>query len=185
MYETLAVSDWHDEAFRDPWVFPDPDGDGWHMLLTARATHGPHAGRGVVGHAVSPDLETWTLREPLSAPSERGFGQLEVTQTEVIDGRPVLVFSCIMRDASEAVRAAHPRGAIWVVPTDSLLGPFDIERAQRLTDDDLYVGRFLRRRDDGQWLFFAFRQFDADGGFVGGVTDPRPVRWEGDRLVLD
>jgi len=36
-YEKLASGAWHDEAFRDPWVFADPDGDGWHMLLTARA----------------------------------------------------------------------------------------------------------------------------------------------------
>ena len=38
---------------------PDPDGDGWHMLITARAAHGPVDDRGVVGHAWSADLRTW------------------------------------------------------------------------------------------------------------------------------
>jgi len=59
---------WYDEAFRDPWVFAHPDGDGWHMLITARANHGDVVDRGVVEHAWSADLESWELREPLSWP---------------------------------------------------------------------------------------------------------------------
>ena len=49
----------------------DPDGEGWHMLITARANHGEDAGRGVIGHAVSPDLVDWQARPPLSAPQSR------------------------------------------------------------------------------------------------------------------
>ena len=83
-YEKYSDGHWHDEAFRDPWVFADPDGDGWHMLITARANHGDAYDRGVVGHAWSADLESWELREPLSSPGE-GFGQLEVFQTHVVE----------------------------------------------------------------------------------------------------
>ena len=36
-YEKFDAGDWFDEAWRDPWVFADPDGDGWHMLVTARS----------------------------------------------------------------------------------------------------------------------------------------------------
>ncbi|WP_194409352.1 family 43 glycosylhydrolase [Microbacterium cremeum] len=180
-YEQLSSGAWHDEAFRDPWVFPDPAGDGWHMLITARAPQGPVEGRGVVGHAWSPDLRTWTLREPLTAPSPAGFGQLEVLQAEVVDGRPVLIFSCLGEHATAARREAG--AGTWAVPADGLLGPFDIEAAYPLTDESLYVGRLLRRRSDGQWLLFAFRNVGDDGAFAGGVTDPMPVVWEGDRLV--
>ncbi|MGP3533552.1 glycosyl hydrolase family 32 [Microbacterium sp. RD1] len=183
-YETLATTEWHDEAFRDPWVFADPSGEGWHMLFTARATSGPTHGRGVVGHAVSPDLERWQLRAPLSAPSDDGFGQLEVTQVAEVDGRAVLLFSCLARDATNAVRARHPRGAVWAVAAEALTGPFDISSVSPIADDDLYVGRLLRRRDDGRWLFFAFRHDDPAGRFVGGVTDPVPVAWDGDRLAI-
>ena len=48
-----------DETWRDPWVFADPGGHGWHMLLTARAAQGPDDDRGVVGHARSADLVRW------------------------------------------------------------------------------------------------------------------------------
>ena len=89
-YETLDLSKWHDEAWRDPWVFADPDGNGWHALITARANHGPADERGVVGHAWSPDLLTWEVRPPLSEPGE--FGHLEVNQVEIVNGQPVLLF---------------------------------------------------------------------------------------------
>ncbi len=79
-YETLADGMWPDEGFRDPWVFPDPEGNGWHMLITARANHGPADNRGVIGHAWSPDLQTWDLHPPLTDPGQ-GFAQLEVVQT--------------------------------------------------------------------------------------------------------
>lgn len=181
-YETIDSGAWHDEAFRDPWVFPDPEGDGWHMYVTARAPHGPVEGRGVIGHAWSADLRQWELREPLSVPSENGFGQLEVTQVEVVDGRPVLLFSCLADHAMPQRRAQ--RGGTWAVAADSVLGPFDIDRAQQLTGEDLYVGRLLRRREDGQWMLFAFHNVDGDGRFVGGVTDPMPVGWRGDRFVV-
>ncbi len=181
-YEKLADQAWHDEAFRDPWVFPDPGGNGWHMLLTARAPQGPIAGRGVIGHAWSADLRTWELREPLSSPSMDGFGQLEVIQVEVVDGRPVLIFSCLGVHAMPSRRAAN--GAVWAMPAESLLGPFDVEAAYPLTDSSLYVGRLLRRRVDGRWYLFAFRHLGPDGRFLGGITDPMPVGWRGDRLTI-
>ena len=104
-YEKLADGTWHDEAFRDPWVLQDPQGNGWHMLITARTNHGPTDNRGVIGHAWSPDLEAWQLRPPLSAPGQ-GFAQLEVVQTARVDGQDLLMFSALAKDMS----AARARG---------------------------------------------------------------------------
>ncbi len=139
-YETIDDGQWHDEAFRDPWVFPDPDGNGWHMLITARANHGPADDRGVVGHAWSKDLRSWEIRPPLSEPGQ-GFGQLEVNQVEIIDGRPVLMFSCLSGDVSDARRATGITGGVWCARGDSVLGPFDIANAEQITDRSLYSGR--------------------------------------------
>ena len=71
---------------------------------------------------------------------------------EVVDGRPVLIFSCLGEQATEARKGAdrrHVGGA-----------------AYPLTDESLYVGRLLRRRSDGQWLLFVFRNPDEHGAFV-------------------
>ena len=93
----------------------------------------------------------------------------------------MLIFSCLAEHATDARRDAG--GGTWAVPAESLLGPFDVDAAYPLTDERLYVGRLLRRRSDGQWLLFAFRNAGDDGAFVGGVTDPMPVEWRGGRLV--
>ncbi len=37
-YESLDLNIWYEQAFRDPWVFPDPKGDGWHMF-SPRVSH--------------------------------------------------------------------------------------------------------------------------------------------------
>jgi len=100
-----------DEPWRDPWVFPDPDGGGWHLIATAGARTGPTGDRGVLGHARSPDLLRWTPQPPLTAPGS-GFDQLEVPQLEVVDGRPLLVFSCLHAELGPGRRAVEPTGGI-------------------------------------------------------------------------
>lgn len=173
-YEKLEDGYWQDEAFRDPWVMPDPDGDGWHMLITARANHGPRDDRGVVGHAWSPDLRTWQLRPPLTEPGQ-GFAQLEVMQTAVIEGQTYLIFSCLDGDTSSSRQASGTTGGVWAAPADSVLGPYNIAGAELLTDRSLYVGRIIPRRDTGEPVFLAFRHDAADGSFIGEITDPMTV----------
>lgn len=181
-YESLADGLWHDEAFRDPWVLADPDGDGWHMLITARANHGPPDDRGVVGHAWSADLETWELREPLSSPGQ-GFAQLEAVQTAVVDGRQVLVFSCRARECSASRQATGTTGGVWVARSESPLGPYDVAGAQLLTDDRYYVGKFIDDRTTGQSVFLAFRYYDEQGRFVGDIESPRLATWDRDGVL--
>ncbi|MFD6446991.1 glycosyl hydrolase family 32 [Promicromonospora sp. NPDC060204] len=177
-YEKYDGATWFDEAWRDPWVFADPDGDGWHMLVTARANHGEADGRGVIGHATSPDLRSWTVRAPLSNPGA-GFGQLEVPQIATIDGRTVLVFSCLHGELSEDRKRTGERGGVWAVPVDSATGPYDVEKAFQLTDESLYAGRLVQDRD-GAWWLFAFHHVDDSGAFVGALSDPLPVGWAPD-----
>jgi beta-fructofuranosidase len=176
-YETLDAGLWHDEAFRDPWVMPDADGNGWHMLITARANHGSADDRGVVGHARSSDLRSWELLPPLSEPGQ-GFGQLEVTQVADVDGQTLLMFSCLAGDLSAARQATGTTGGIWVATAPTQVGPYDLANAQQLTDSSLYVGRLIQLRDTGQWMFLAFAHDGDDGSFIGEITDPRPVSWE-------
>ena len=169
-YEQLTDATWHDEAFRDPWVFRDPEGDGWHMLITARAASGAPLERGVVGHATSSDLRTWRLQPPLSAGAQ-GFGQLEVMEPLELDGRWFLVFNCLAGDLPEERRPATT-GGTWIADAAGPLGPYDIADARLLTDDRFYVTRPIRERGTGRTLLMAFRHKDADGHFVGELTDP-------------
>jgi beta-fructofuranosidase len=181
-YEVLGES-WPGEHWRDPWVYPDPDGDGWHMLLTARARTGPDDDRGVVGAAWSPDLRRWEARPPRSAPGA-GFGQLEVMQRELVDGRAVLLFSCLRPELSAARAATVRTGGVWAVTAPPGNEPFDVATARLLLDDRFYVGRLVRdhagRHRSGhdapdQWMLLAFHNRGPDGTFVGEISDPMPV----------
>jgi beta-fructofuranosidase len=170
-YEKLDLGAWFDEAWRDPYVFADPDGDGWHMLLTARVPHGDPAGRGVVGHATSADLETWEVRPPLTTPA--GFGQMEVPQAVAVDGQPVLVFSCWPGRMAESLRQGWTGGGVWVVPGASLTGPWDVGAARTFEHPSLYAARLVEERP-GTWALLGFRDTE-DGEFVGEIPDPLPV----------
>jgi beta-fructofuranosidase len=181
-YEQLGSSDWKDEAWRDPWVLRDPGGDGWHMLLTARAATGPSDRRGVIAHARSSDLVTWEAGPPLSAPDR--FGHLEVPQVATVDGRHVLLFSCLATELSGDDRRAGVGGGVWSVPVEDPLGPYDIARATPLTDETLYSGRIVCDRA-GDPMLLAFRNVDAAGRFVGEITEPMPVAWRPSGLQVN
>jgi beta-fructofuranosidase len=155
-------------TWRDPFVLPDPGGDGWHMLLTAAAAGADPAGAGVIGHATSPDLRTWTPAPPLSTPA--GFRHLEVAQTASIDGRAVLAFTC---HPAEQV-AARP-WCTWSVPATGPLGPWDVTAAGPFEADPWLFAAPLVRRRDGGWVLLGFRNLEPAGGDGFAIHDPIPV----------
>lgn len=180
-YEVLPDRTWHEEAWRDPWVFRDPDGDGWHMLITARSRDGRWGrDRGVVGHATSADLAEWTVQPPLTAPGA-GFAHLEVPQTVVLGGRPWLLFSC------DAAHLAGDRegatGGVWIAPAASTTGGYDLEAAELLVDERFYAGRVVHGRD-GLPRLLAFENTGGGSGFGGRLADPLDLDLEGARPRL-
>ena len=167
----LTCAAWPEEAWRDPWVVRGDD--CWHMYVTARAASGA-PGCGVVGHAVSADLRSWEVRPPLSPPTGR-FEWLEVIQVTRVEGRWVLLFSCL---ATEMPGAAPGEGGVWSVPVAGPGAPVDVAAAVRLTDESVYVGKVVQH--EGAAYFLAFRHSGSDGAFVGGLIDPVPVTWRAD-----
>ena len=168
----LSSESWVEEAWRDPWVVRGDDGR-WHMYVTARDVGGA-PGCGVVGHAVSEDLARWEVRPPLSSPTGV-FEWLEVISVVRVEGRWVLLFSCL---GSEMPGAPAGAGGVWSVPVQGPGSPVDVSAAVRVTDESLYVGKVVHHR--GAAYFMAFRNSGPDGGFVGGITDPVPVTWRQD-----
>lgn len=175
-YEQLDLGVWHDQAWRDPWIVADPNGDGFHALVCARVPDGaPDDARGVIGHAWSPDLVRWECRPPLSEPGE--FGHLEVPQVEVVDGTPVLLFSTARVHTGSARNARLPDepSGTFVAIGASLLGPWDIAAAQVIPVKDLYSGRLIRDRS-GEWQLIGFIDGSERDEFVGELSDPIPFR---------
>jgi beta-fructofuranosidase len=171
-YEKLDLSLWHDEAWRDPWVFRFPGESTWQMLITARASAGDPAVRGVLGHATSDDLLNWTVQPPLSQPGQ-GFGQLEVFQFEIVDGVPVLLFCCGVAELSPERQALGEAGGVYSVAVDARLEQVDFTGSVLFDRTDLYAARLLQDADGG-WVLLGFINI-VDGEFVGTLSDPIPV----------
>ncbi|GEP28773.1 glycosyl hydrolase family 32 [Cryobacterium levicorallinum] len=171
-YEQLDLTLWHDQAWRDPWVFRFPGERTWQMLITARANVGDPRVRGVLGHATSEDLHTWTVQPPLSQP-DQGFGQQEVFQFEIVDGVPILLFCCGVAELSPERRAAGELGGIYSLPVDARLERVDFSAAVLFDRTDLYASRLLQDTDGG-WVLLGFINI-VDGEFVGVLSDPIPV----------
>lgn len=173
-YKTLPEDVTASETWRDPQVFRDPGGDGWHMLVTARArTHGQNDD-GVLAHARSSDLRSWELGPPVCEPGN-GFGQLEVAQVAQVDGRWVMVFTCHPQEMTAERRARTGDYCTWSVPGTGALGPWDIELARPfVAEPDLFAAPLVRRRD-GSWALIGFRNTEPAGALSFEITDPIPV----------
>lgn len=178
-YETLDAGTWREEAWRDPWVFRV--GDEWRMLITARSAEGDLFDRGVIGLATSPDLVTWTVQPPVSQPGS-GFMHLEVPQHFEVEGRALLLFSCDTTHLAGERTSRGERGGIWAAEVGST--DYRVAQASRLLDERYYSGRVLRDRA-GDWKLLAFENNRSDGEFVGRLTDPMPLSWSGNSLVVE
>jgi beta-fructofuranosidase len=171
-YAKLDRAAWHDEAFRDPWVFKfQPDDDIWHMLVTARGKGGPDKDSGVMGHVTSTDLLNWKVEPPLSKVAA-GFGETEVFQFEVVDGVPIVLFCCSHRWISDE-RKAREAGGVYSVVANPDLTDLDIAQAVCFDAPGLYAARLIQAVDGG-WNLIGFWN-EPNGEFVGELSDPIPV----------
>lgn len=174
-YATLGLA--HDsaasETWRDPFVFRDPGGDGWHMYITARAKGATRLDDGVIAHARSADLLHWEIGPPVSEPA--GFGQLEVLQTRLVEGRPVLVFTCGYEEQGADRQQQTQQYCTWSVPGDSLTGPWDITKAQPFVGEpDLFAAPLIQDRS-GRWNLVGFTNLEPKGINSFEILDPIPV----------
>ena len=136
-------------TWRDPFVYRD--GDGWHMLITARAAGAERRFDGVLAHARSADMRRWELGPPLTRPAH--FGQHEVSQVRCVDGQWLLVFTC------HPDEQADPRPfCTWYALGESALGPFDVASARPFEDEPSLFAAPLVQRRDGSWAFIGFRE---------------------------
>jgi beta-fructofuranosidase len=179
-YRTLDEDPKASETWRDPFVFADPGGDGWHMLITARDPEAPRLRDGVLGRACSADLVSWELQPPLTEPA--GFGQLEVPQVRCVDGQWLLVFTCHPEEQRREQLERFGPHSTWYVLGASALGPWDIDAARPFEAEPKLFAAPLVRRRDGTWAFVGFRNQEPEGILSFEILDPIEVELRGSAL---
>lgn len=178
----------HDDvAWRDPWVHRDPATGDWRMLVTARATHGPVDGRGVLGAARSRDLWDWEVLPPVTEPGD--LDHLEVPQLLRGDDRWFVLFSA--EGEANGQRLLDRTGTGRLTGTAHLVGDAPTGPFHRADDEwlvasprgELYAGRIVEHA--GAWWFLAFVHRPREGPFVGALSDPIRVHLTDGSPVLD
>ena len=171
-YELLDSDVWHDQAWRDPWVFHDPADGAFHAYVTARASRGDPRSRGVVAHARSRDLVEWDVLPPVTEPF--GFGQLEVPQLVAAAGHRYLLFSSDTSTQSAARQAEGWGTGTFALRADSTTGCFPADSLARLDADALgstYAGKIV---STPRGLRFLAWEGAAPGDpFRGVLSSPR------------
>lgn len=179
-YELLDLSAWHDQAWRDPWVWRDPGDGSFHAYVTTRSRSGEPSGRGVIGHARSRDLESWEVFPPVTEPM--GFGQMEVPQLIETGARSYLLFCGEIARKSQSTLTGT-----FYVAAETAAGTFSADTVRVLEADSLgrsYAGKLI---DSSRGLqFLAWERGLEPGAFAGTISDPRPVLLAADgSLVVD
>jgi beta-fructofuranosidase len=182
-YELLDRDIWHDQAWRDPWIFQHPETGKFHAFITARVNHGAADSRGVIGHAFSDDLDKWEVLPPLTEPGK--FGHMEVPQLVLINQRYYLFFS--VQDSMYSKKhlwtlGDRPWYGSHYLVSDYPLGPFDYLSDEFLVGDQtgtLYSSKILQDSNQ-EWVLLAFRNYAHDGTFIGELDDPIPIGVEPD-----
>lgn len=146
-------------TMKDPFVFHY--GDMWHMYfcttLHANACSGnlTPENAAVIGYATSPDLDIWLFQPPIITPGF--FYDLHLVQAHNIAGKSYLLIS-----------ATHKEGkhGVWLIPGESMLGPWECQRARPIVYDDVFGGRLFRNRE-GQWFY---NGYTSNAPFVGTIA---------------
>ena len=181
-YQTLPEDASASETWRDPFVYADSSG-GWRMLITARAVGGDEHDDGVLGCARSMDLLHWQLEPPLTFPGA-GFGQIEVSQVRIVDGVPLLVFTCHPQNQTPERVSRYGRFCTWWVTAKSVDGPWDIAAARPFTAEPALFAAPLVHRRDKTWALIGFRNFEPEALNTFDIIDPIPVQVRDGALVL-
>jgi beta-fructofuranosidase len=126
-------------------------------------------------------MVSWELGPTLSAPGD--FGELEVSQVRIVDGEPLLVFTCHPDQQPPEQLSRFGRFCTWSVAGDSLTGPWDLARARPFEGEPTLTAAPLVRRRDGGWALLGFRNLEPDALPRLEVVDPIPVARRGSALV--
>ena len=184
-YEEFIEGRWHDRAFRDPFVFKNPDGEDWLMVFTARDPNvADTMEAGAIGFARSNDLYKWQLEDPLFV---GGAGELEVPQILKVGNKWICLFCTSARYWGEsAVAAAGPaKTGTHYLMSDHVTGPWEVAPGPVLDGADFahnYAGRIIE--DQNKLKLMRFRWFEEAGGeFVGNIPDPEIVEITADGLL--
>lgn len=155
--DTFGAPQGYDPAdWRDPFVYRDPQGEGWSMILAARHRRGEERRRGVVARLVSDDLRTWKPVEPLWDPHR--YLTQECPELFRMGQWWYLVYSEFTDRFVTRYRMSRSPEGPWTAPERDTVDGRGFYAAKSAERDGrrIFFGWIASRqgeRDDGRWLW--------------------------------
>lgn len=184
-YEPQSAEHGGTQTWRDPHVVYASEEQAYYMFFSARTNEGSLDGRAVIGLARSTNLLSWKILPPVSISGD--FTEMEVPQVVALNGRYYLLF-CATRHATAHESPSEARGWIGThyLVADTLTGPYRPLTNEPLVADaagTYYAGKLVQG-SAGTHVFMAWRQWDEEGNFCGGLSDPAMVHVLSDGCLL-
>jgi beta-fructofuranosidase len=192
--------------WRDPYVIYNADDQQFYAFICAH-TQGEAEAGGIIAYVTAPNLIDWSP-QPQILMTSHDFYQMEVPQlfwriTEEGTKRLYLLFCAQAKDCSRHWRQqgkAAQTGTYYRVsrplPIDH---PVDYQTIPWQGDAELlvegfYAGKLIWKFTDAQTAltlqsdtivkFLGFQWSDQADRFVGGISDPMPVRFQADGAIV-
>jgi len=172
-YELLDPKLWHDQAWRDPFVFLYKE--KFHAFITARVNYGSADGRGVIAHAESSNLINWEVKAPVTEPGE--FGQLEVPQVVKKNNSYYIIFSTAVQTTAKQRKKRKEIKLVTgthCITAENIFGPYKYLSNEFLVGDSfgsIYSGKLLEQNEYDNFMM-AFHNYSPEGDFLGYISDP-------------
>ena len=153
-FEFYAPEQYEKHSWGDPFVFFNEERDEYWMLITARRTFGPKYNRGLTALAVSPDLRTWELRDPLWTPDM--YVDIECPDLFRMGNWWYLVYSGTLSCPLTCYRMSHSPNGPWLAAANNTLDGHMYYAAKTCSDGNarFAFGWILHREgetDDGKF----------------------------------
>jgi len=171
-------------AWRDPFIFKDPDSDNYYMTISARLKGKQREYNGCVAIVKSQkDLFHWKILPPILAPGF--YDEMETTQVIFHAGKVYLFFSTHARNYKPdfARYSGGAFGGLHCYFSNNLFGqykPVNGNGVVLANEDEIYDVRLILNKDND---FFGIGWLKTkEGRYVGKMSAPLKLRIDEDRI---
>jgi beta-fructofuranosidase len=170
-------------AWRDPFVFKDPNSDKFFMTLSARTKGEETEYNACIALAESDNLLDWKVHPPILAPEI--YDEMENTQV-IFHNNLYYLFFCTHKKGYHPEHAAEHGAAsgLHCYYSKSLFGPFaPVNKTGIVLDNGkhLYSVRLIHKKDN-EFHAIGWLNSDNKGNLIARLAHPFTMIIDGDRV---
>ncbi|MCA9360755.1 glycoside hydrolase family 68 protein [Candidatus Kaiserbacteria bacterium] len=170
-------------AWRDPFVFKDPNSEKRYMTISARVKGESREYNACVALAESDNMTNWKVLPPIFSPGV--YDEIEVSRVIFHSGLYYLFFTTHAGNYKPDFAQKHgAHEGLHCYYSENLFGgykPVNGNGVVSSNGDEIYDIRVLHIVDN-DFIGIGWLNHDEEGKFIGKLSHPMKIRIEGDRV---